>query len=121
LICYLGVGAGMNVTLEIPDDLAAELASDGLQISRAALEALAVESFRRRVLTQAQVGRLLGLSRIQTEDFLAQHAALHDYDPGELQRESESLERASGREATSSRRSGGDPTCGRGAAGLHSD
>ncbi len=64
-------------------------------ISRTALEALALEGFRRGTLTQLQVGHLLGLSRIQTEDFLAQHVDLYDYEPSELQREAEALARLS--------------------------
>ena len=59
--------------------------------SRAALEALALEGYRRGILTQLQVGQLLYLSRIETEDFLAQHVDLYDYDSAELHREIEAL------------------------------
>ena len=43
------------------------------------------------MLTQLQVGQLLGLSRIEAEDFLAQDVDLYDYDSAELQREAEAL------------------------------
>jgi hypothetical protein len=85
----------MIVTLEIPDEIAAQLTAPGQQISRAALEALSLEAYRRGALTQLQVGHLLGLSRIQAEDFLAQHVDLYDYEPSELQREAEALARLS--------------------------
>jgi hypothetical protein len=39
-----------------------------------------------------QVGKLLGFSRVETENFLAQHVDLYSYDPQELKRESEALE-----------------------------
>jgi hypothetical protein len=54
----------MQVTLEVPDDIALALASVG-DLSRHALEALAIDGYRRKTLTQAQVGRLLGLARIE--------------------------------------------------------
>ena len=51
---------------------------------RKALEALAIEGYRSRTLTQFEVGQLLGLSRIETEDFLALHVDLYDYSNEEL-------------------------------------
>lgn len=81
----------MTVTLDIPDEIAAQLTTSGEELSRTALEALALEAYRRSALTQLQVGQLLGLSRIETEDFLAQHADLYDYDPAELEREAQAL------------------------------
>jgi len=80
-----------TLTLDIPDEIAREMTSAGQELHRAALEALAIEGYRRGALTQAHVGRLLGLSRIQTEDFLAEHADLIDYDPDELSRELRAL------------------------------
>jgi hypothetical protein len=86
----------MVVTLELPDDIAQALASQG-DLSRRALEALAIEGYRDRRLTQLQVGQLLHFSRIETEDFLAQHVDLYDYDPSELRREADALEKYSER------------------------
>ena len=83
----------VRVILDIPDEIAAQLSSRGQELSRAALEALALESFRLGRLTQVQVGRLLGLSRIEAEDFLAEHLDLYDYEPNELRREAEALSR----------------------------
>jgi hypothetical protein len=83
----------VTVTIEIPDEIARELAAAGEELPRAALEGLAVEGFRRGTLTQFQVGRLLGLTRVQAEDFLAEHLPLYDYDPAELSREAAALAR----------------------------
>jgi hypothetical protein len=77
----------MEITIHIPDELAQPLAGSGGDLNRRALEALAIEGYRQRSLTQLQVGHLLSLSRIETEDFLAQHVDLYDYDPAELDRE----------------------------------
>ncbi len=81
----------MKVTLDIPDEIAVQLAAPGQELSRAALEALALDGYRRSLISQHEVGHLLGLSRIETEDFLARHADLYDYDPVELQRETDAL------------------------------
>ena len=63
----------MKITVELPDDVT-EHANPGQE----ALEALAIEAYRSRTLTQFQVGQLLGLSRIQTENFLARYLDLYD-------------------------------------------
>lgn len=86
----------MIVTLDLPDDIAQALASQG-DLPRRALEALAVDGYRRETLTQLQVGRLLGLSRVETEDFLAKHVDLYNYEPSELHREADVLEKYSQR------------------------
>ena len=92
-ILFFGGSMSVRVILDIPDEIAAQLTSRGQELTRAALEALALESYRLGRLTQVQVGRLLGLSRIETEDFLAEHLDLYDYEPNELRREAEALSR----------------------------
>jgi predicted HTH domain antitoxin len=87
----------MEITIRIPDELARTLADAGGDLSRRTLEALAIDGYRRRSLSQLQVGQLLGLSRIETEDFLARHVDLYDYEPGELDREARVLEKLSNR------------------------
>src|SRR5260370_1290217 len=89
--CSPVLGGAMIVTLDIPDEIAVHLTAPGQEISRSAMEALAVEGYRSRKLTQFQVGQLLGLSRIQTEDFLAGHVDLYDYSMKELEAEAELL------------------------------
>lgn len=85
----------MDITIHIPDELAPALASANCDLSRRALEALAIEGYRQGSLTQLQVGQLLALSRIETEDFLARHLDLYSYDPSELDREAKLLENLS--------------------------
>jgi predicted HTH domain antitoxin len=63
----------MEVTLRIPDDVAQRLSAAGGDVGRQALEALALEGYRDQTLTLYQVSEILGLSRVQTEDFLGQH------------------------------------------------
>jgi len=63
----------MEITLRIPDGVAQRLSAAGGDISRRALEALALEGYREQTLTLYQVSELLGLSRVETEDFLGRH------------------------------------------------
>jgi hypothetical protein len=82
----------MVFTLDIPEEIARALTGGTARsLPSRALQALAVVGYRDRQLTQKQVGDLLGLGRIQTEDFLAAHIDLYDDDPAELAREAEQL------------------------------
>ncbi len=63
----------MEVILRIPDDVAKRLSAAGIDVSRRALEALALEGYREQTLTLYQVSEMLVLSRVETEDFLGQH------------------------------------------------
>jgi predicted HTH domain antitoxin len=79
----------VTVTMEIPEDLAAVLGSGGRDLSRAALEALAVEEYRARRLSDAQFRRLLGLSRLEAEALLKAHGVWLDYTIEDFHREGE--------------------------------
>jgi hypothetical protein len=61
----------MQITLELPEDIAAELAVKGEDLSRTALEAFALEAYRAQKLSTAQLRRLLGYqTRMQVHAFL---------------------------------------------------
>ena len=85
LACYSGP---MQITVELPEDIALHPDS-----GRQALEALVLQGYRSHQLTQFQAGQLLGLSRIQTEDFLARYVSLYDYSIQELEAEADLLSR----------------------------
>lgn len=64
----------MQVTLDIPDTLAAQLRADGKDPARAALEALAIEGYRTGRLSEAEVRRFLQLeTRMEVHALLAEH------------------------------------------------
>lgn len=90
----------MEVTLRIPDHIAKQLCAGGEDISRRALEAIALEGYRERTLTLFQLAEMLGFSRIEAEDFLGHHqvplAALNEAD---LDREAAVFEAASRRKS----------------------
>lgn len=67
----------MRVTLEVPQDLAQRIAEDAEGLSRAALEALALEGVRSGKLTAAMGRRLLGIeTRYEMDGFLKKHGVL---------------------------------------------
>ncbi len=64
----------MQITLELPDDLAQRLAGDAATLSRTALEALALEGMRVGTLSKAEARRMLGISsRYEMDGFLKSH------------------------------------------------
>ena len=63
-----------RITVELPEDIAADLTAKGENLPRAALEALALEAYRTEKLSTAQLRRLLGYqARIQVHAFLKKH------------------------------------------------
>jgi predicted HTH domain antitoxin len=59
----------MELRVNIPDDIAAQLQLDG-DLGRRTLEALAIEGYRTEGLSLGQVAEMLGLSINQADGFL---------------------------------------------------
>ena len=84
----------MNVTMQIPDDIAQRLTSTGGDLSRRALEALALEEFKAGRLAKAELRRMLGFSTRQALDgFLKAHAVFDDYTLDDLDEDRRDLDR----------------------------
>jgi len=84
----------MELAVQIPDDLASRMSASGGDLSRRALEALAIEEFRSGRITKAELRRLLGFeTRYQLDGFLKAHALYEDYTPQDLEQELEGLRR----------------------------
>ena len=84
----------MNLTIQIPDDLASRLNAAGADLSRRALEAFSLEEYKSGHLTQAELRRLLGFgTRYQLDGFLKAHDVWIDYTLEDAARERETLER----------------------------
>jgi len=85
----------MEVTLTIPDSLALQIAAAGKEPARAALEALAVEGYRSRQLSEFQVRQMLGFeTRMEVHGFLKQHEAYMHYSLADLEQDDETARRA---------------------------
>ena len=83
----------MRIVVEIPDDLAREIASLGRDPARILLENFAAESYRADKLTMEQVRRLLGFgTRMQVDAFLQEHQVF-DYTIQDLEKDLATLDR----------------------------
>src|SRR6266404_8615980 len=89
----------MQITLELPEDIAHGLESKWKDLSRAALESLALEAYRSRAITAAQLRRLLGFeTRMQVDAFLKEHE-VYDFTAADFEQERETLRQLRVREA----------------------
>lgn len=81
----------MQITLELPEDIARGLGSRWKDLPRAALESLALEAYRSRTLTAAQLRRLLGFAtRVQVDAFLKEHE-VYDFTVADFEQDRETL------------------------------
>jgi hypothetical protein len=69
----------MNLTIQIPDELARDLFASGGDLSRRAPEGFALEEYKSGRLTKPALRRLLGFSTLdQMDGFLKTHAVVED-------------------------------------------
>ena len=81
----------MQITLELPEDIAEGLESKWKDLPRVALESLALEAYRSRALTASQLRRLLGFeTRMQVDAFLNEHE-IYDYSVADFEQDRETL------------------------------
>jgi len=86
------------VTLHSPDEVAKQLGPEGSDLSRQALEALAIEGYRKQILGLYEISQMLGLSRIEAGDFLGHNQVpLADLTVADLDREAALYEAAARR------------------------
>ena len=87
----------MNIAINIPDDIGHILAAQAGGVSRAVLEAVAIEAYRSGTITPVQVQQMLGLrSRWETESFLRRAGAFRDYTMDDLEKDIAAIRHASG-------------------------
>ena len=84
----------MNVTVEIPDDVASRISAGGGDLSRRTLEALVAEEYRQGRLDKPDLRRALGFTTSdQLDTFLKAHEIWIDYTLNDLERERAALQR----------------------------
>ena len=87
------VPSGMDLTLHIPDDLAARL-DPAADLPRRALEALAVEEYRQGRLSRAELRRLLGFAtRAEVDGFLKARGINESMTLAEFEHDRQDLDR----------------------------
>ena len=82
----------MELTVRIPDDLARSMSASGGDLSRRALEALALEEFKSGHITKPELRRLLGFgTRYRLDGFLKSHGVYEDYTMEDFDRDRDAL------------------------------
>jgi hypothetical protein len=80
----------MQVMLDLPEDLARLLGENSAGLTRAALEALALEGLRASKLSVSQARRLLAIpSRYEMDGFLKAHGMLLSLTADDIERDAE--------------------------------
>jgi hypothetical protein len=87
----------MEIALNIPDDFARRVASEGKDPARVALEALAIEGYRAELISESGVRQMLGFgTRMEVHVFLKQHGIYLHYDVADLEQDQATAEKFRG-------------------------
>ena len=81
----------MELTVQIPDDIAARMKQSGGDLSRRALESLALEELKAGRITEPELCRMLDLARVEIDGFLKAHGVYQDYTVEDFERERQAL------------------------------
>jgi hypothetical protein len=94
-VCY---SHRVEITLNIPDELARQITPEGSDPARFALEALALEGYRTERSPESAVRQMLGFeTRMEVHAFLKQHGVYLHYDIADLERDQVTAEKLRGR------------------------
>ena len=86
------VNRRMDLTVYIPDDIATRLCQTQGDLSRRALEALALEEYKGGRLTKPELRRLLGFeTRYELDGFLKEHGISEGFTLEEIEQQVEEL------------------------------
>ena len=78
----------MRIWLDLPDEVIEQLADKGQDLSRSALEALAIDAYRMQRMTSHQLCQFLDIpSRDELDAFLKHHGVPLEYSFEEFERE----------------------------------
>jgi hypothetical protein len=84
----------VEITIHIPDEVAHQVAPEGKDPARVALEALALEGYRAELLSESALRQMLGFqSRIEVHAFLKEHGVYLHYDVSDLKQDEETASR----------------------------
>ena len=88
---YTGV---MRIWLDLPDDVIEQLGANGTDLSRSALEALAIDAYRMNRMTSHQLCELLDIpSQDELDGFLKRHGVPLEYTFEDFEREGATSDR----------------------------
>ncbi len=79
----------MQITVELPDEMARQMIPAGVDPARTALEDMALEAYRAHRLTEHQLATLLGMGRFELDGFLKRREVWLEYTMDDLRQELE--------------------------------
>lgn len=84
----------MQITIELPDDIAQRLDQTGGKLSHRLLELIVADAYRSGKISTAEVGQILQLpNRLATHAFLKQMGTYLNYDETEAEQDIQTLKR----------------------------
>lgn len=84
----------MQITIEVPDAIAAHLQEKWNDLPRRVLEILVVEAYKAEIISRAEVRRILQIpSRYETDAFLKQAGAPLHYDESDFEQDLLTMEK----------------------------
>ena len=88
----------LHVTIKFPGDLEERARQSGADLDAEVTGAFALELFRRGTLTHSELGRVLGLDRVETDAFLKRHGVFEgSLTMADLAADEETLRRVMGK------------------------
>jgi predicted HTH domain antitoxin len=82
----------MQILIQIPDEIAQALSADCPNLSQVAIEALAMEGYRKGLLSEHQLQKMLDLkTRMQVHAFLKENRVPLNYSLADLDQDLKSL------------------------------
>ena len=81
----------MEITINLPEDVANVFLADGESIEREVLEATALEGYRTGKLSHAQVGRMINLNSFEVDEFFKNHEVALNYTIEDLEADRRTL------------------------------
>jgi predicted HTH domain antitoxin len=86
----------MQITFDVPDDIARQFETGGPGVSSVAIEGLAVEGYRSGMLSESQIRRLLQFAtRYEVHGFLKEHGVPIQYSEQDLEHDTENARKFS--------------------------
>lgn len=83
----------MELTITIPNEVAATARNGSGQSVRRLLEYIGAELYKADVITGSQLQEMLGVDRFELDGILKSHGVFFDYTPEQLAREAQTIQR----------------------------
>ena len=74
----------MKITIDLPDKLTEKIGKQWGDLSKKVTDSLALEAYHSRIISTAELGEILKLSRLETHSFLQKSGVYLNYEAEDL-------------------------------------